>query len=303
MITTLDREGLEALSQEAGIYVTSVTVDDSDLRRLNGRIKRHMTEVLSEDENVRWRDFGYFLLFPLALLSLFWFRRGWTIQWLSVFVLAVFLFQPAPAEAQEFRFIDLWLTPDQQGRQLFEKGDYAGAALKFEDPMWKGISLYYNEDYESAIQQFSRLETSESYFNLGNAYVHIEAYDQALKSYTKALEQKPDYVEAKHNQKLVQEILDRIAQEKEKEERRPQPGSKLGADEIKMADPEDQKKREETEGEPIEIQQEMYSDEQLNVMWMRRVQTSPADFLRNKFAYQKFLKENRENRDPEQQDK
>jgi Ca-activated chloride channel family protein len=303
VISTLDREGLEQLSKEADVYVTSITVDDSDVRRLNGRIKRHMTEILNEDENVKWKDFGYFLLFPLALLSLFWFRRGWTIQWLSGFFLVVFLFQPAPVEAQEFRFIDLWLTADQQGRQLFEKGDYAGAALRFEDPLWKGTAFYYNKDYESAIQQFSRLETAESYFNLGNTYVHIEAYSQALESYEQALKQNPDYIEAKHNRKLVQEILNRIAQEEEKKDQRTQSGSLQGADEIKMADPEDQTKREETEGEPIELQQEMYSDEQLNEMWMRRVQTSPADFLRNKFAYQRFLKESRNTRDTEQQDK
>jgi Ca-activated chloride channel family protein len=303
VISTLNREGLETLSQEAGVYVTSVTVDNSDVQRLNGRTKRHMIEVLSEDENVRWKDFGYFLLFPVALLSLFWFRRGWMIQWMSGFVLAVFLFQPAPAEAQEFRFIDLWLTADQQGRQLFEKGDYTEAASRFEDPLWKGIAYYYNKDYESAIQQFSRLESAESYFNLGNAYVHMEAYTQAAESYEQALKQKPDYLEAEHNRKLVQEILDRIAQEEEKKDERTQPGSLLGADEIKISDPEDQKKQEATEGDPIEILQEMYSDEQLNEMWMRRVQTSPADFLRNKFTYQKFLKENPKKQDTEIQDK
>ncbi|MGD9347646.1 MAG: VWA domain-containing protein [Candidatus Aminicenantes bacterium] len=303
VISTLDREGLENLSQEADIYVTSVTLDDSDVRRLNGRIKQHMTEVRSEDENVRWRDFGYFLLFPIALLSLFWFRRGWTVQWLSGFLLVIYLFSPVPAEAQEFRFVDVWLTADQQGRQYFEKGDYAEAALRFEDPLWKGIAFYYNKDYDSAIQQFSRLETAESYFNLGNAYVHIEDYTQAMESYEQALKINPEYAEAKHNQKLVQQILDRIAQEEEKKDERPQPGSQLGADEIKMADPDDPTKRQETEGEAIELQQEMYSDEQLNEMWMRRVQTSPADFLRNKFAYQKFLKENPKRRETETQDK
>jgi Ca-activated chloride channel family protein len=124
-----------------------------------------------------------------------------------------------------------------------------------------------------------------------------------MESYEQALKINPEYVEAKHNQKLVQEILDRIAQEEEKKDKSPPPGSLQGADEIKMADPDDPTKREETEGEPIEIKQEMYSDEQLNEMWMRRVQTSPADFLRNKFAYQKFLKENPTRRDTETQDK
>jgi Ca-activated chloride channel family protein len=28
----------------------------------------------------RWRDFGYWLVWPLALLALLWFRRGWMVR-------------------------------------------------------------------------------------------------------------------------------------------------------------------------------------------------------------------------------
>lgn len=290
VISALDREGLETLAGEAGVYVTSVTVDDSDVRRLAGRIQRHLTESLNEEADTRWKDFGYFLLFPVALLALFWFRRGWTVQWVSGFVLALFLFQPAPVEAKELRFINLWRTPDQQGRQLFEKGEYAEAARRFEDPMWKGLALYFSRDFESAIQQFSRLETAESYFNLGNAYARIQDYPNAKAAYARALKLRPDYAEAGHNRDLIQALLDKQAREK-KDEERSEPGSQLGADEIRIADPDDPQERQETEGDPIELQQEMYSDEQLNEMWMRRVQTSPADFLRMKFAFQLYSRE------------
>jgi Ca-activated chloride channel family protein len=302
VISKLDRPGLETLAQESGTYVTSVTVDDSDVRRLNSRMKRHLTEVISEDENARWRDFGYFLLIPIALLALFWFRKGWTIQWLSGILVFAYLFQPVPAEAREFRFINLWLTSDQQGRYFFEKEDYAKAAQRFEDPLWKGVSHYFNKDYEAAIQQFSRLDTAESYFNLGNAYVHIQDYEKAVASYKQALKRKPDYEEAENNRKLVQAVLDKLAEEEKKDKEKPEPGSQLGADEVKLADPEDLTKREETEGEPLELQQEMVSDEQLNEMWMRRVQTSPADFLRSKFAFQQYAKENKAKRETEKQD-
>jgi Ca-activated chloride channel family protein len=302
VISTLDREGLAALSQDAGIYVTSVTVDDSDVRRINSRVKRHLSEMLTEDENTRWKDFGYVLVFPIAFLALFWYRRGWTIQWLSGFILVVLLFQPAPIEAKTHGFLNLWLTADQQGRYQFEKGNYAEAALCFEDPLWKGVAFYYAEDYESAIQQFSRLETAESYFNLGNAFAHLGDLDQAVTSYEHALEIEPDSNEAEQNRKLIQALLDKQAEDKE-EERRSEPGSQLGADEIRIADPDDPTKREETEGEPIEIKQEMYSDEQLNEMWMRRVQTSPADFLRIKFAFQLQTKEREKSQDGERQER
>ncbi len=300
--STLDREGLQVLSQEAGIYLTSVTVDDSDVRRLNGRIKRHLTEILSEEDNTRWKDFGYFLLFPVAFLALFWYRRGWTIQWLSGVILVVLLFQPAPVEAQTNGFLNLWLTADQQGRYHFEKGNYAEAAQCFEDPLWKGVAYYYSEDYQAAIQHFSRLETAESYFNLGNAFVHINDYKQAVASYDHALEIEPGLAEAEQNRKLVQALLEKLAEEKGEKERS-EPGSQLGADEIVIADPDDPTKREETEGEPIELQQEMYSDEQLNEMWMRRVQTSPADFLRIKFAFQLQAKEREKSQDKVRQER
>jgi len=50
-VSRLDRTGLEALAADSGGFVTLVTVDET------------------------W------LLFPVILLALFWFRRGWTIQW------------------------------------------------------------------------------------------------------------------------------------------------------------------------------------------------------------------------------
>jgi len=300
VLSRLDRAGLETLAREAEVYITSVTVDDSDVKRLNGRIKRHLTEVISEDENARWRDFGYFFLIPIALLALFWFRKGWTIQWISGILVFAYLFQPVPAEAQEFRFINLWLTANQQGRYFFEREDYAKAAQRFEDPLWKGVAHYFDKDYEAAIQQFSRLDTAESYFNLGNAYVRIQDYEKAETSYSQALKRNPDYEEAENNRKLVQVILDKLAEDKEKD--KAQPGSLQGADEVKIADPEDKTKREETEGEPIELQQDMYSDEQINEIWMRRVQTSPADFLRSKFAFQQYAKESKTEKKRENQD-
>jgi len=78
---SLDREALDTLSGEAGVYVTTVTVDDSDVRRVDRRVDRHLSQALNEDESRRWVDSGYWLVYPVAFLAIFWFRRGWTIQW------------------------------------------------------------------------------------------------------------------------------------------------------------------------------------------------------------------------------
>ena len=80
-LSRLDREALESLASDCGGYATLVTVDDTDVRRLEGRMARHLTAVQQENQQGRWRDDGYWLVFVAALLALFWFRRGWSIQW------------------------------------------------------------------------------------------------------------------------------------------------------------------------------------------------------------------------------
>lgn len=80
-LSTLDRQGLEAVKSQADAYVTSVTVDDTDVRRVNRQIASHLTAVQQENEEGRWRDEGWWLVLPLVLLCLAWFRKGWTIQW------------------------------------------------------------------------------------------------------------------------------------------------------------------------------------------------------------------------------
>ncbi|MCP4403324.1 MAG: tetratricopeptide repeat protein, partial [bacterium] len=288
----LDREGFEALSKEAKAYVTTVTVDDSDIQRINARIKSHFKAVRNEHENSRWKDFGYYLVYPVAILLLFWLRRGWTIQWAAGILLIFCLFQPSDIEAKEFRFVDLWLTADQQGRSYFEKGNYAEAAEGFENPIWKGIAYYAAEDFEAAIEQFSRLDTPTAYFNLGNAYAHNKQYEEAVENYDRALKLKPDFEAAKANREIVEEML-----KQQKDEKLPASQSgfnpELGPDEIRIADEERKKTQEFEEGEePLSL--EGMSDETLTELWMRQVQTSPADFLRVKFSYQLQKEEKQE---------
>lgn len=78
---TLDKEGLEALSRDAGAFVATVTLDERDVERIQRHVQSHLEAVREEDESARWRDFGYYLVFPVAFLGLFWFRRGWTVSW------------------------------------------------------------------------------------------------------------------------------------------------------------------------------------------------------------------------------
>ena len=75
----------------AGIDLPTVraTVDQSDIHAVERRIATHFQAAQARDPDARWRDDGYWLVFPAALLALLWFRRGWTLQWaFGLFVIA-----------------------------------------------------------------------------------------------------------------------------------------------------------------------------------------------------------------------
>jgi Ca-activated chloride channel family protein len=175
--------------------------------------------------------------------------------------------------------LSLWLTPDQQGRYYFEKSDYKAAAERFQDPLWKGIAYYRGKNFEAAIEQFARVDTPEGYFNLGDAYAHSVRLDQALASYEEVLRRKPDDTAARENRDLVRSLIQK-KKEKEKEEEPPEGGEpNYNPDEIKF----DEKGK---KGKKGEINQADLSAEQIQEVWMRRLQTTPSDFLRLKFAAQ-----------------
>jgi Ca-activated chloride channel family protein len=300
----LDRQGLDALSRQTKAYVTEITTDATDIRRLNQHIQRHLAQV-QESESNRWRNEGHWLLYPLAVLMLLWFRRGWTIQWLTVFLM-VCLMWPQNAIASPIRyianaynasrplvassslppslltFINLWLTPEQQGRWLMDHGKFAEAAECFTDPLWKGLAYYVNEDFDAASKQFEQVtpKTPEIYFDLANAYAQQEDYKTALKYYDRALGMRLDYADAQANRKLVQARYNR-QQELAKERTQEQEGD-LKADKVVQ----DDTPTSEQKNDHPRPNQEGLGTVGMTDLWLQNVQTTPADFLKQKFQYQ-----------------
>jgi Ca-activated chloride channel homolog len=179
-----------------------MTLDDDDIKWIERRTVSHLQAVLQRDARERWLDEGYWLVIPIALFAAFWFRKGWTIRW-ATGVLALLIFSQArPASARDFHFIDLWMTPDQQGRYYDEKGDFATAAERFQDPMWKGLALCQQKDYEGALNQFALVDTPESWFNQGNALAYLKKFPEAVHAYGEALKERPDWREAQETLRL-----------------------------------------------------------------------------------------------------
>ncbi|MBR0692277.1 VWA domain-containing protein [Bradyrhizobium lablabi] len=260
-----------------GSDVVRVSADASDIGALERRIETRYQSAQGDRFGMQWRDEGYWLLLPMALLSLLWFRRGTTVAWVVAFAL---LSQPSPARAEEsFRFADLWLTPDQQGRIAFDRGDYATAAKRFADPMWHGIAAYRAFDFLTAAQEFSRVNSIEGKFALGNAQAQNHAFEKAIAAYDEVLKAQPGNVAAKTNRAIVQAALDAREAKRRKQEQDDSAPPDEKADEMRV-DP-NQKG-----GKKIQVTPDDMTTAGAAEAWMRQVQTTPADFLKQKFAIQ-----------------
>ena len=177
-------------------------------------------------------------------------------------------------------FVDWWLTPDQQARVLFERGEFAQAAQRFEDPLWKGLAYYASEDFVSAASWFSRVDTAYGRFYLGNAFAHQDRLQEALAAYEEALALDPTLEEARFNHDWVQGLYDLSQKEYEDVGGT---GGQLGADDFVF---DDRANNAEQTMSEAEAKSQGLTDEQIESIWMRRVQTTPAEFLAIKFSYQ-----------------
>jgi Ca-activated chloride channel family protein len=107
-----------------------------------------------------------------------------------------------------------------------------------------------------------------------------------VSSYDAALELRPDWTEAQENRELVASLIP-PPEEKEPGEAPPPGDPTFAPDEVRFDEKGEQ-------GQTGEVEMSTLSEEQIAEMWMRRLQTSPADFLRIKFALQ--AEESRERR-------
>ena len=124
---------------------------------------------------------------------------------------------------------------------------------------------------------YSGVSSAEGAFNHGNSLVMLGKYEDAIKSYDRALSQKPDWEDAEINRKIAVARAEMV-----KKEGGDMTGGKMGADDFVF----DKSKG---KGQPDEQTEEVSGEAgeaEMQAMWLRRVQTRPADFLRAKFAYQ-----------------
>ncbi|EHK65569.1 VWA domain-containing protein [Achromobacter arsenitoxydans] len=265
----IDEPALRALARAADAPLGSLTGTPDDLDWITLHAQQHFESVQDADAGpAHWKDAGYWLCWPLALLALLTLRRGWRVAWQACVFAGVFLFT-VPPEARADGLADVFLTPDQQGRLAFERGEYSAAAGHFQDPYWKGRAAYSAGDYAAALTAFSQQTTAEAYFYVGNTQVRLRRYDAALGAYDRALALRPGWEPALVNRGIVTRLLAAMSQEQQGDQ----------------ADPPDQTIADKTAkaGELSKVQVQQAASEDI---WLRTLTLSPARFLRSKFAVQ-----------------
>ncbi len=284
----LETRALENLASSAGGRFIPLSVDKRDVTATHRRIEAHY--VVTGDSAVPWQDAGYWLVFPCLALFALWFRRGWTLQWGLAALLVLGNPEPAMAESHTGQegftrwFTGLWLTPDQQGQRLLQRGEYTAAADRFESPHWKAVAYYYAEEFELAAEYFSRVDSPAARFNRANALAQGERYLDAVAQYTEVLAEAPDFEAARRNRQLVQDLIDAINAMSESQ-RDGKPGEQAGEEEAARADGADETLMAEMQREQLSAEQ-ILQDEKINDMWMRSVQRDPTYFLAVKFSMQ-----------------
>lgn len=75
----LNEAGLMALADAGDGVYQRVSAGEEDVSQILQKIDRHYE--LSEDSSRPWLDSGYYLVWPIVILFLLWFRKGWALRW------------------------------------------------------------------------------------------------------------------------------------------------------------------------------------------------------------------------------
>lgn len=191
----------------------------------------------------------------------------------------IFLFQAPSVVALEWA--DLWFTPDQQGQRFMDQGKYRQAAARFTTPERIGAALFQAGDFEKAASVLGRSASPEALYNRGNAHIMLGEYDAAIEAYQSALSKRPDWPEAEQNLQIATLRKQALAPP---DDDYGGTGGMLKADEIVF----DQSGRvnKSSSEQVIDAGDQQLGEDEMRAMWLRKVETRPADFLAARFNYQ-----------------
>ncbi len=200
-LSRLDEATLREVAAQGGGRYHRISADTGDIDRLlgAGNALADQLDRTPSHSLQRWVEHGAWLLLPLLVVAAAGYRRGW----LGV---ALLLLAPPPSEAG---WLDLWLTPDQQGARLMARQQPEAAAERFRRPDWRAAALAAAGRHEAAARLWQTLEGAEARYNQGNALARAGRFHEAIAAYAAALALDPGHVDAAANKALLERLLRR----------------------------------------------------------------------------------------------
>ena len=238
VIPKLNESAVKGVVKASGGRFESFTSNDADIDALASvslldKSDREEDEEESNLQGDQWKEVGPYLLLLLLPFAAFAFKRG------LVFIVLVGLLSPAmmknahalqnsavqspqtspstraPQGAQEIAnkpdSLSWWQTPfmndNQEALNSYQRGKYKDAVNQFNDDEWKASSLYKSGDYEGALSAYKNIAGPESLYNQGNALAKLGKLEDAIKKYDQALNEAPDFNDARTNKQIIEDLL------------------------------------------------------------------------------------------------
>ncbi|MGL1889470.1 MAG: VWA domain-containing protein [Reichenbachiella sp.] len=300
---------MNQLAQHPKITMTPLTLDKSDVEGIAERVSKKLIFKKAEEESEEeWVDMGYYLLIPIGVLMLLWFRKGFMIQ------LVLLLMVMACDHVKTWE--DLWYSQDYQGQLLYNDSSYQASADQFESLFHKGVAMYKSGDVESAINIFEQDSlNSNSQYNLGVSYAEMGYYDQAMESFQLAADLDPgmkglnEVIDLTNQRIMTTDSLAKLTGEPKKKlpktNKKDEPleeRSAAGKDEELTSDtetdelPQSGKRVTDTQETGIRKAEELtevpkdfdasQNQNQVQDILLREISADPSEFLKRKFEYQ-----------------
>lgn len=175
-----------------------------------------------------------------------------------------------------------WGSSEQRAQRCYQRRDWSCAAGVSAD-RWRRADAHYRAgEFARAANIYAGLDTAQGHFNRGNALLMQGDYSAAITAYTQSLALREGWIEAADNRALAERRLARLqsgAAAREGEAR-------LAADETRLASDAPEVTPPSAVQEAAAAQDRAALEALLRERWLRRVQHSPAEFLRLRFLYQ-----------------
>lgn len=211
IVQGVDLAGMSPVARAGGGDALRATASASELTRLRPR-EPGVGAAGAQDGGVaadRWYEEGPWLLLLLLPLAALAFRRGWIAP--PVLLLPVLLLPPADGYA--LTWDELWLRDDQRAYRALQEGRTNEAVDLFSDPDWRAAAAYRDGNFAGTLDSLGSEDDATTAYNRGNALARLGRLEDAVAAYDAALARNPDDIDARFNRDLVQDLLDRQAED------------------------------------------------------------------------------------------